>query len=213
MVGALKSVRSAKKGPRARGVREEPGVRRQAIVEATMRCIAEYGYAATTIDRICEEADISRGLINHHFSSKDELIAQTYKQLAEDLKAETRRAVQASEGGAEARLRAIVRVSFQAPIFDERTLAVWLGFWSVVRTSEVLRGMHRELYASYRRALAGILEAMARERGVAIDAPRAALTLTALIDGLWLEWCLDPQAFSPEAAEAACLAVLEGLFR
>jgi len=39
-----------------------------------------------------------------------------------------------------------------------------------------------------------------------VDSRRAALSMIALIDGFWLEWCLDPKGFTAEEAEAACLS-------
>jgi TetR/AcrR family transcriptional regulator, transcriptional repressor of bet genes len=37
-----------------------------------------------------------------------------------------------------------------------------------------------------------------------VDLRRAAIGLTALIDGLWLEWCLEPGVFRPREAVALC---------
>jgi hypothetical protein len=34
----------------------------------------------------------------------------------------------------------------------------------------------------------------------------------ALIDGFWLEWCLDPKSFTAAEAEAACLAFASQAF-
>ena len=62
-------------------LRETPDVRRRQLIDAAMRSIAKYGYAGTTIETICDEAKVSRGLINHHFGSKEELIRQSYKAL------------------------------------------------------------------------------------------------------------------------------------
>ena len=42
-----------------------------------------------------------------------------------------------------------------------------------------------------------------------MNAEAMAITLIALVDGLWLELCLDPTGMTPESAKAACLALLE----
>ena len=49
--------------------------------------------------------------------------------------------------------------------------------------------------------------------GAGLDAHRAATALTALIDGLWLEHALDPEAFGADQAEAVCLDYLDRLFQ
>ena len=40
---------------------------------------------AFTIDRICREAKVSRGLINHYFKSKDDLLVAAYEAMTDYL--------------------------------------------------------------------------------------------------------------------------------
>ncbi|VWD41516.1 TetR family transcriptional regulator C-terminal domain-containing protein [Burkholderia contaminans] len=193
---------------RGRGIRETPAVRQQSIIDATMRCIARYSYSETTIDRICAEAKVSRGLINHHFQSKDELMAQTYKRLAADL-LDVSRAAAANATGPEDKLDAIIKVCFAAPVFAPKNVKVWLGFWSVAHSDPVIRKAHKELYAGYRQALKKLFDQIAEVRGGTVDSDLAALTLTAVIDGFWLELARDPTSFTAEDALASCLRVVD----
>jgi len=41
----------------------------------------------------------------------------------------------------------------------------------------------------------------------------AAIGLTALIDGLWLEWCLEPDNFEPREAVQLCEAWVDRLIQ
>ncbi|WP_240461966.1 TetR family transcriptional regulator C-terminal domain-containing protein [Burkholderia sp. Nafp2/4-1b] len=193
---------------RSRGIRETPAVRQQSIIDATMRCIARYSYSETTIDRICAEAKVSRGLINHHFQSKDELMAQTYKRLAADL-LDVSRAAAANATGPEDKLDAIIKVCFAAPVFAPKNVKVWLGFWSVAHSDPVIRKAHKELYAGYRQALKKLFDQIAEVRGGTVDSDLAALTLTAVIDGFWLELARDPTSFTAEDALTSCLRVVD----
>lgn len=43
------------------------------LLDAALRVIREKGYAATTIDDICEAAKLTKGSFFHHFKSKEEL--------------------------------------------------------------------------------------------------------------------------------------------
>ena len=192
--------------------RQSPEVRRRELIEATMRSIAKFGYAGTTIETICEEAQVSRGLINHHFGSKEELIRQSYKALRDEWVAQTHGSVDASCVEPEDRLRAMIRVSFGPTMFKQEYLGIWAGFWSAIGKSPALRKMNRELFEKDREAYQAIFEEIARKRGRRIDSRRAALTVIALIDGFWLEWCLDPKSFTAAEAEAACLAFAEQAF-
>ena len=192
--------------------RETPEVRRRQLIEATMRSIAKYGYAGTTIETICEEAQVSRGLINHHFGSKEELIRQSYKALRDEWVAQTHGALAEHYDDPEDKLRAMIRVSFGPTMFKQEYLGIWAGFWSAIGKSPALRKMNRELFEKDREAYQAIFEEIARKRGRRIDSRRAALTVIALIDGFWLEWCLDPKSFTAAEAEAACLAFAEQAF-
>ncbi len=199
------SVDSQNDKPRKRRTRVDPETRRKAIVEATMRCITRFGPAGTTIERICDEAEVSVGLIGHHFSSKDELMLATYQELTNQLREETRRYLETKGSTPVERLTAIIRSSFRGSIFNEFILTTWLGFWSAAVSSEQLRELNRKLYADYRKELEGVFKAIAAERDLALDAKGSALIITALIDGFWLEWALDHRAFSARKAEKCCL--------
>ena len=57
------------------------------LVDAGLACLARGGITAFTIDNICREANASRGLVTHHFGSKDGLLAACYSQMYDRLTA------------------------------------------------------------------------------------------------------------------------------
>ncbi len=197
---------------RATHFREAPDVRRRALVQAAMRAIAKYGFSGTTIGVICAEAQVSRGLINHHFGSKEELLRQAYQELCEEWAFQARDLLLESHRDPEEKLRAMIRVNFGPTVFKQEHLGIWVGFWSAIAKSPALKKLNRELYKQDRDAYERVFEEIARRRGKPVDARRAAITMGALMDGLWLEWCLDPKGFTPEEAEAACIEFVERLF-
>jgi TetR/AcrR family transcriptional repressor of bet genes len=75
--------------------------------------------------------------------------------------------------------------------------------------------VHRATYRGYLDSVRQLLADASREgsrrgrRTTAGDLRLAAIGLTALIDGLWLEWCLDPATFAPREAVALCEAWTE----
>lgn len=192
--------------------REAPDVRRKSIIQATMRSIAKFGFAGTTIGNICAEAQVSRGLINHHFGTKEELLRQAYKDLCEEWEFQTRDLLLQTNRDPEEKMRAMIRVNFGPALFKQEHLAIWIGFWSVIGKSPSLKKLNRELYKQDRKAYEQAFEEVARKRGKKVNARRGAIALSSLMDGLWLQWCLDPQGFSPEEAEAACLDLVNAAF-
>ncbi|MFK8329865.1 transcriptional regulator BetI [Pseudomonas sp. BJa5] len=192
-----------------RRTRIDPGMRRKAIIEATMQCITRYGHSGSTLERICAQAGVSIGLIGHHFSSKEELMLSTYQELTDQLREETRKYLETQGGSPEDRLLAIIRSSFRGQIFNEFTLTTWLGFWGAAVSSQELRALNKKLYADYRKELEAVFKDIGKANGTQIDARSAALTITALIDGFWLEWALDHKAFSSKKAEKCCIATAQ----
>jgi transcriptional repressor BetI len=186
--------------------------RRNELIEAALSIIAEHGAAETTVGRICDAAGVSRGLISHYFAGKEALLLETYRRLSEELGAETAKAMAERDGDPVNALRALVEVSFRPPVFEESKMAAWLAFWSASRGNPALGALNRELYRGYRASVTRLMAEAARVRGVALDAHGAATALTALIDGLWLEFALDADAFGTDQAEAACLDYLDRLF-
>lgn len=51
--------------------------RREQIVEATLRTIAEHGISGTTLDRIADAAGMSRGHVRHFAGNRDRLLLET----------------------------------------------------------------------------------------------------------------------------------------
>ncbi|WP_420752145.1 TetR/AcrR family transcriptional regulator [Rhodococcus sp. O3] len=47
---------------------------RQRLLEATIDCLAELGWGATTVGVVAERAGVSRGATQHHFPTREELI-------------------------------------------------------------------------------------------------------------------------------------------
>ena len=202
----MKKTGSAETAPkRKRNTRETPEIRRKSLIQATMRSIAKFGYSGTTIEKICEEAQISRGLINHHFKSKEELINQSYKELCDEWEYQTHGMLQETYREPEDKLFAMIRMNFSPLLFKQQYLGIWVGFWSVIGKSPSLKKLNHTMYAQYRNSFQEIFEQIAQQRGIELDARIAAVSLIALTDGLWLEWCLDAKGFTPQEAETACL--------
>jgi TetR/AcrR family transcriptional repressor of bet genes len=206
--------------------RQLPQRRRQALVDATIECLKRYGHDGLSIRTISAQAGVSVGLINHHFPNKNQLIAAAYRHFNSELVGGLQAAVARAADSPRARMRAFLEASFCPPNLDQDALAVWVVFWGLYRHSRLIQRVQRETYRGYVSLLRGMLaELMAQARAPQRRRPRrasrvvrpdlrlAAIGLTALLDGLWLEWCLEPGAFEPAEAVALCEAWVEDLCR
>jgi len=54
---------------------------RNAVCEATVKCLVDFGYGETTLSRVVERAGVSNGALLHHFPSKEHLMTATAQYL------------------------------------------------------------------------------------------------------------------------------------
>lgn len=64
-----------------RSQKERSHATRMLLLDATIECLAEVGYARTTTARICERAGVSRGAPQHHFETHSGLLAEAVVRL------------------------------------------------------------------------------------------------------------------------------------
>ena len=185
--------------------RATPAVRREALVDATLRCLKQFGHEGVSVRRISAAAGVSIGLINHHFPSKSGLIAETYESLALSLLDSIRRQAENKTFSPRDRLSNFFRASFAPEILDPQLFNVWLVFWSMVAHSAAIRAVHFSTYGKYRSVLESLLGQLV-ESGAAppFKLRPAAIALSALLDGFWVELSLSPTVFKPREAIAVC---------
>ena len=181
--------------------RAEPDARRQSLIAACARVLARAGATGASVRAIALEAGVSPGLVGHYFAGVDALVAATYTHVEAQVSAALDSALAQAGSDPRARLDANVTASFTPPVASGELLATWIAFWSLVRSRPDIARQHDEQYARFRARLEALLSAC----GLAPDQlRRAAIAVTALVDGLWLELSLSPGAFS--AAEASAIA-------
>lgn len=203
---------TATAAPRYR--RQSADARRATLLQAALRCIIRLGVEKSSIRAIAEEAGVSVGLINHHYGSKEALVAAVYRHVADDLLGQIEVRVDATHGGPRERLSEFIRASFSPFMLDADLFRAWLAFWTLQTHSPEIARVHAERYGAYRKVLEDLIAKLQAETG---GPPRmtprlAAIGLSGLLDGLWLEWCLEPATFSPgegiELAESWLEAVV-----
>jgi AcrR family transcriptional regulator len=185
--------------------RASPAVRREALVDATLRCLKQFGHEGVSVRRISAAAGVSIGLINHHFPSKSGLIAETYESIALSLLESIRRQAENKSVSPRDRLSNFFRASFAPEILDPQLFNVWLVFWSMVAHSPEIRAVHFSTYGKYRSVLESLLGQLVSSGGAPPFKLRpAAIALSALLDGFWVELSLSPTIFKPREAIALC---------
>ena len=192
--------------------REQPDARRDSLVEATLRSLAANGHDGASVRRIAAEAGVSVGLINHHYTSIDELIAAAYEKVALGIVRQLLEIIEAAPPSPRERLSAFFRASCSPAFLDPDLLGVWVVFWSMIKHSPIMQQTQRHTFAEYRAILERHLIDYGAEIGLNdIDMRLSAIGLSALLDGIWLELCLNPGGFAPDEGVRLCEAWIDGL--
>ncbi|MGD3106327.1 TetR/AcrR family transcriptional regulator [Streptomyces sp. YGL11-2] len=191
------------RGPRrGGGGREAQGAeRRAAIMEAAMELIAERGYRRTSLAAIAERAGLTQQGLLHHFPTKELLLIGV-------LEARDRWDAAAAASGA-------WRTGTLAQLVDYNATRPGIVQTYTVLSADSVTEDHpaREFFETrfraVRQALAGALRA---EFGDTLPGgltpEQAAPLLVAVMDGLQLQWLLDPENVDMPAAFRDFLTLL-----
>ncbi|MBM7775684.1 AcrR family transcriptional regulator [Actinokineospora baliensis] len=109
---------------------------REALLDATIGCLVELGYARTTVQEICLRAGVSRGAQQHHFTTKAELMTAALEHLFARLTRQLREAAADLPPGL-ARVTKGIDLLWEAYSGTLSTAAVEL--WVAARTDPELR--------------------------------------------------------------------------
>src|SRR3954453_22884836 len=71
-----------RRGPTGRTQEERSAAMRVRLLDATIDCLVEYGYAGTTTTRVADRAGVTRGAQVHHFPTKADLVTSAIRHLA-----------------------------------------------------------------------------------------------------------------------------------
>lgn len=115
---------------------ERSATTRDALLDATIACLSQDGYANTTTSRVAERAGVSRGAHLHHFQTRSALVAAAMESLARRRGEALMAAVDNLPAGSERLARGLDLVweSYSNPLF----LAA-LDVWTHARTDTELR--------------------------------------------------------------------------
>ncbi len=81
---------------------------RERLLDAATTLMMIHGYAATSLDRVCEAAGLTKGALFHHFGSKEELAKAALERFCDGGVAMVRQARRTEAIGVTARLRELL---------------------------------------------------------------------------------------------------------
>lgn len=187
--------------------------RRQQLIDATIKCIAKKGLGSLTLGDVATEAGLSQGIVNLHFNSKDNLLNETLRFLAEDYDAQFMRTFENTSPDAAATLLALMEMDLQPAVCERKKLAVWFAFWGEVKTVPTYQKICAAYNDKYTEIVRDLCERIVAEGSYDdVDPQSVTDALSSLTDGLWLSCLINPKSFDRGKAMQSVYAVLRATF-
>ena len=187
--------------------------RQEQLILATIRSVASRGLADTTMATVSAEAGLSQGIINLHFRSKERLLVETLRYIADEYRRSWKKAVAGAGDSPARQLAALVMVDFRLPVCDRNKLAVWFAFWGESKSRPTYRQICAERDRAYRKELVQVCQSVIEEGGyAALDAETVAAGLSAMTSGLWLDMLTNPRSMSRQDGRQICMHFLATTF-
>lgn len=187
--------------------------RRQQLIDATMKCIARKGMGGTTLGDVAREAGLSQGIVNLHFKSKENLLNETLRYLADDYKIAFNKTLEKSGPNAADKLLALLELDLRPSIMDRQKIAVWFAFWGEVKSRPAYRKICDERDRYYDEVVERLCQDIIDEGEYeGVSAPLVTIALTSMSNGLWLSCLISPKSFDRQLAKQSIVSLLQGYF-
>ncbi len=158
------------------------------VLDATMALIARKGSRAVTLAQVGEAAGYSRGIVTHHFGSRERLLEAVMRDAQ-------RFPVPAYAGNALAWLAALVRAYLTNVTGRTPAARAFLQMWGeAIAADPVLMPLFAEQDAAFRALLADRIRAGIADKSIRpdTDAAAGAVLMVALLRGIGLQLIATP---------------------
>jgi AcrR family transcriptional regulator len=172
-----------------RSQEERSAATRQRLLDATIECLVELGYAQTSTTEIVRRAGVSRGAQVHHFPTKTELVQSAVAHLARKQDEELRKQFEHMRGSGDRVSRAIdlLWTAFTGPLF-----VAGLELIVATRTDPSLRRAMEGLEAGIARGIGAVCDELFGPATMKREVARDVVDLTiGMMHGLALSRLFD----------------------
>ncbi len=161
--------------------------RRQQLIDSTIESLAQRGYARTTLSDVARTAGLSQGLVNFHFATKENLLAETLAYLAEEYRQNWTRALERGGDDPAQQLDALISADFDPAICSPQRLSAWCSFWGEAQSRPLYQQQCGSNDAVYAQTMGDICTRLTRQGGYAANPVLVARIIGATIEGVWLD--------------------------
>ncbi|RJP17539.1 MAG: TetR family transcriptional regulator [Candidatus Abyssobacteria bacterium SURF_5] len=174
--------------------------RREQIVRALNRCVAEYGLQKTTIKNIARKAGVQPGILHHYFKDRDEIIEEMVEMIVNEVSAKYLEELQRHDDP-EKRFEEGIDFLFNPVMINDEYASFFYDCWAEAKRNPRIRESFKMLYTRFRKA---IIDLLAQNKGAAglssAKIQELADMIMAIQDGISLQWEMLPNGVSLKKA-------------
>lgn len=186
---------------------------RRHLLDSAANAIYKFGFRGATIANIQSMSGLSRGMINLHFETKENLLLAVAQDLSRHYVQNWERVAKDPDLPAAERLRGIIRTDLSEEVLNARDVAIWFTFRSEVASHPEYGKYTDSRDADFRNTILAICEELIDEGQYEnADATLATDSLIALMEGMWTDFHLHSDHFDRKRAEDACMYVVRSFF-
>ncbi len=187
-------------------------VRRHQLIEATIDTLARKGYSELTLADVAKTAGLSVGIVNFHFETKEKLLVETLKALAEDYRSNWQDALKSAGPRDAHKLAALLAADFNEAVCTPRTLAAWCAFWAEAQSRPTYQEHCATSDAAYSAIVRDLCRSLIGEGGYPHDPVRTGRALEALLEGMWLDLMTTEKPYGRDEAVRTIATCLHAFF-
>ena len=188
--------------------------RRQQLIDATIRCIAQHGLSAVTMQMVTRDAGLSVGIANLHFESKDNLLKETLRCVAEEYhngQIDIMEGAEIPDLGE--RLDALLDFQLGRGVTQRQKMSVWFAYYGEAGARPVYQKIVSTVDKLAAQKLETLFASIISDGGYqGVDARELATGYSALIDGLHLGLLVTPRELSKRRARSVARDFLRRAF-
>ncbi len=170
--------------------------RRDQIVEALFECLAEKGHERVTVKDIATQANLHYGVIHYYFKSKDDIVTAMADSIISKYAGLLVERIATAQSVSE-KLQKSIDFLVDEFIFNRRLNRVFYNLVQMAFERAAVRTALRRQLREYRRFIAEEMEEGIRSGELAPHDPQEfASFLVALIEGMALQWMIEPRALN-----------------
>ncbi len=192
---------------------ESKALRRQQLIDSTIDSIAKRGFAETTLADVAAGAGLSRGIVNFHFESKEQLLIETLRHLSEEYRRNWQKALDRAGKSPIEGLLALIDADFDPAVCNRKKVAVWYAFWGEAKSRPTYLKLCADRDEAYSQMMRAMIADLVQEGPYpGVDPDLVVTGIAAMTDGLWLDVLLTPKTADRKQSIACVRLFLSGLF-